>query len=148
MPVAIAGATSGLQVDAVPSVRVSVVRSSESSGQRIVLLVRVEGTGLVLGSYQGRLRYDPTAFVADSSTPGRDGTRYVNAADASRGSIRFAGFTPTGFTSHDAVRIVGRAIKPLAVAQIAADIEVAGDLDGKAIPKAGLLGATAVTGEK
>lgn len=130
-------------------VRVTVVRSSESTMQRVVLFVRVEGVGLVLGSYQGRLSYDPSAFIADSSTPGRDGSRYVNAADAlSRGSIRFAGFTTTGFASTDAMHIVGRAVKPLAMARIVAELEAAGDLEGQPIPKSGLIAATALAGDR
>ena len=148
-PNADARATSVDGVDAAPMVRVTVVRSRESTARRIVLLVRIEGVGLVLGSYQGRLRYDPSAFVVDSSTPGRDGSRYVNAADASsRGWIRFAGFTTTGFTSTDAVRIVGHAVKPLAMAHIAAKLDVAGDLEGKPVPKSGLVAATTVAGGK
>ncbi len=123
----------------------TVVKSAESTDLRTILLVRVDADGLVLGSYQGRLHFDPAAFVADSSIPGRDGSRYVNASDAAKGSVRFAGFTTGGFKNSDAVRIVGRAIKPLASAKIAAELDVAGDLDGKSVPKAGLVPALAVT---
>ncbi|MES2179728.1 MAG: hypothetical protein V4550_17850 [Gemmatimonadota bacterium] len=130
---------------AVPSVRVAVVRAAESTDKRIVLFVRVDGTGLVLGSYQGHLHFDPAAFVVDSAVAGKDGSRYVNPADAPKGAIRFAGFTTSGFTSSDAVRIVGRSLKPLAAAKITAELEVAGDLDGKAVAKASLVSATSVT---
>lgn len=99
---------------------------------------------MVLGAYEGRLQFDPTVLAVDSAIAGRDGSRFVNPADANKGVIRFAGFTPTGFSSVDAVRIVGRALKPIEQAQLTATLGVAGDLNGKAVPKAGLIGASSV----
>ncbi|MDB4917108.1 MAG: hypothetical protein JWM95_4752 [Gemmatimonadetes bacterium] len=133
---------------AVPTARVTVVKAPESTDQRVVLLVRVEGDGMVLGSYQGRVHFDPAAFVVDSTAAGKDGSRYVNAAEAAKGSIRFAGFTTNGFKSADAVRIVGHATRPLASAKIAAELEVAGDLDGKSVAKTGLIAAAGLTAAK
>lgn len=136
-------ATAG-QSRAAPSVRVRLVRARESTALRVVLLVRVEGAGMVLGAYEGRLQFDPGVFAIDSVTAGRDGSRYVNPGDAARGTIRFAGFTPTGFSSTDAVRIVGRALRPIEEARLTATLAVAGDLLGKPVPKAGLIGATTI----
>lgn len=130
---------------AAPSVQVSVVRSPQSTAQRVVLVVRVDGKGMVLGSYEGRLSFDPAAFALDSAIVGRDGSRFVNAAEAKSGAIRFAGFTTNGFTSTDAVTLIGRPLKPLEQSHVMASIRVAGDLDGRAVPKAGLIGATGVS---
>lgn len=127
---------------AAPSVRVSIVRDKPSSGDRITLVVRVEGADMVLGSYEGRVVFDPTVFAVDSAVAGRDGSRFVNPADAPHGTIRFAGFTPTGFTSSTALRIVGRTLAPIARANLSATVSVAGDLDGKPVPRAALIPAT------
>lgn len=127
-----------------PLVRVSVVRSSESSQKRTVLLIRVESEGLVLGSYQGTLTFDAGALKVDSATVGRDNFRFVNANGAASGTIRFAGFTTSGFTGSDAVRIVARATKPIESAKLNALLEVAGDLEGKPVSKAALVSAHGV----
>jgi hypothetical protein len=127
------------------SVRVTVVRSAQSTPQRTVLAVRVDGRGLVLGSYEGNLSFDPAAFALDSAIVGRDGSRFVNAGAAKTGAVRFAGFTTTGFTSADAITLIGRALKPLEQSHVTASITVAGDLDGRKVPKAGLIGATGIT---
>lgn len=127
---------------ATPSVRVSIVRDTPATRQRIALLVRVEGADMVLGSYEGRVVFDPAVFAVDSVVAGRDGSRFVNPADAPRGTIRFAGFTPTGFTSSTALRIVGRSLAPIDRAHLSATISVAGDLDGKPVPRAALIPAT------
>lgn len=125
-----------------PSVRVSIVRDSPTIGDRIVLLVRVEGAGMVLGSYEGRVAFDPSALVVDSVVAGRDGSRFVNPSAAQRGTIRFAGFTTTGFTSSTALRIVGRTLAPIARANLSAVVSVAGDLNGKPIPLTAIIPAT------
>lgn len=127
-----------------PSVRVSIVRAKESNAQRVVLVLRVDGAGLVLGSYEGRVQFDPTVLAVDSAVAGRDGSRFVNSGDAVRGTIRFAGFTPTGFINSDAVRIVGRVRGRLENAKVVATLAVAGDLDGKSVPKTALIGATTI----
>ena len=129
---------------AAPTVQVSIVRAKDSTPLHTVLLVRVEGKGLALGAYEGRIRFDPAVFVVDSATPGTDGSRFVNPADAPKGFVRFAGFTPTGFKSVEAVRLVGHASKSLDAAKLGATLEVAGDLEGKQVPKTGLVHATRV----
>ena len=99
---------------------------------------------MVLGSYEGRMHFDPGALVVDSAYAGRDGSRFVNAEDAKGGSIRFAGFTTSGFTTQDAVTLIARPLKALDQAHVTASIAVAGDLDGKPVPKEGLLGTSGV----
>ena len=141
---AVADAASVADTTRAPSVRVSIVRAKESNARRIVLVLRVDGAGMVLGSYEGRVQFDPTVLAVDSAVAGRDGSRFVNSGDAGRGTIRFAGFTPTGFTNSDAVRIVGRALGRLENAKIIATLAVAGNLDGKAVPKTALIGATTI----
>ncbi len=131
-----------------PSAVVTVVRDKTSTPVHTVLMVRVEGKGMVLASYEGRVRFDASVFAVDSATAGSDGSRFVNAGDASKGVIRFAGFTPTGFKSNDAVRIVGHSTRPIDAAKVTATLEVAGDLEGKPVGKAGLLPATRVESQK
>lgn len=145
----LAGAPAALYAQVVarassPAVRVSVVRAPQSTAQRLVLVVRVDAKGLVLGSYEGQVSFDPTALAVDSAIVSRDGSRFVNAGDAKKGAIRFAGFTTNGFASSDAVTLIGRALKPMEQSHVVASIKVAGDLDGHAVPKAGLIGATGV----
>lgn len=136
----------GAQASATPTVRVSIVRAKESTSAHLILLVQVQGTGMVLGSYEGRLQFDPALLAIDSAVAGRDGSRFVNARDALHGFIRFAGFTPTGFASTDAVRIVGRMLGPVERAHFIATLVVAGDLEGSTVPKQGLIGATTIGG--
>ena len=129
-----------------PTVRVRVVRAAESSAERVVMLIQVEAEGVRLGSYQGQLRFDPLVFGVDSSAAGRDGTRMVNAADAGRGVIRFAGFATTGFTSDVAARLVARVPRSLSAERLSASLEarldIAGDLDGRPLPKAALVSSS------
>ena len=144
---AAAGGVAGSRAEAAvrtvaPSVRVSIVRDAPLTGQRIVLLVRVEGAGMVLGSYEGRVLFDPKVLTVDSAVAGRDGSRFVNPADAPHGTIRFAGFTTSGFTNPTALRIVARMAGPIDRAHVSAIIAVAGDLEGKPVPRAGLIPAT------
>jgi hypothetical protein len=143
-PGALTAAPIAANVALQPTVRVVVVRAQTANPASVVLIVRVEGTGLVLGSYQGQFRFDPAAFAVDSSVAMGDGSRFVNAADAARGIVRFGGFTTNGFTGAEAIRVVGRALKPLEKAGIQAVLEVAGDLFGKPVPKAALIAASGV----
>ncbi len=126
-----------------PTVLLRIVRES-GSADRVVLVLRVEGSGVALGSYQGTVTYDPAVLMVDSATVGRDGFRFVNANNASKGSVRFAGFTANGFTGTDAVRIVARLRGPLENAKLNAMLEVAGDVDGRRIADGALKGAKGV----
>jgi hypothetical protein len=126
-----------------PSVHVRVVRESGAT-DRAVLLVHVEASGVTLGSYQGTMTFDPAVLMVDSALAGRDGFRFVNANNAAKGSIRFAGFTATGFKGTDAVRIVARTKGSIDGAKITATLEVAGDMDGRAIAAVALQGTKGV----
>lgn len=126
-----------------PSVRLRLVRES-ASGDRLVLVLHVEGSGVALGSYQGTMTFDPAVFTVDSAVAGRDGFRFVNANNLAKGSLRFAGFTATGFKGTDAVRIVARARSPLDNAKIVATLEVAGDIDGRRIADSALQGTKGI----
>jgi hypothetical protein len=66
--------------------------------------VRVEaqlGTGQAtkLGSYTGRLHFDPGALEFQQENPIDDGLRLANPAGAAQGEIRFAGASASGFTT-------------------------------------------------
>lgn len=121
-------------------VHVLITRVPGGTAGQIVLLVRVEATGLTLGSYSGTLQFDPAVLAIDSATVGRDGSRFVNAGESGRGMIRFAGFTTNGFGGTEAVRLVGRLRPPGATAHVTGKVEVAGSLEGRTVPAAFLRG--------
>jgi hypothetical protein len=129
------GASSAAQAPAAAKVAVVVVREQEGPGGRVVLNIVIRATDVVLGSYQGSFRYDPTVLEVDSATTVPDGYRVVNTAGAKQGAIRFAGFTTSKFGDDRAVRIVARLRKPIAEARIEASLDVAGDVEGHAIPR-------------
>jgi hypothetical protein len=52
-----------------------------------------------VGSYTGRLRFDPAALVFRSENKINDGLRVSNPTGATGGDIRFAGASATGFTN-------------------------------------------------
>ena len=112
----------------------------------MTLQVHLRPTDLVLGSYQGSLRYEPGSLsIVAVSAPGKDGTRMFNAADSARGVVRFAGFSTSGFTSTEVLTLVVKPMRPLERAGLIAAVDVAGDLDGKAVAKARLIPARGVT---
>lgn len=66
--------------------------------------VRVEvqvGTqqNVKIGSYTGRLHFDPAKLTFRAENPIGDGLRVANANGAPQGEIRFAGAAPNGFTT-------------------------------------------------
>ena len=52
-----------------------------------------------VGSYTGRLRFDPAQLRFRSENPISDGMRVANANGAAQGLIRFAGASPSGLTT-------------------------------------------------
>ena len=139
-----------LAATAVPSVKASIVRRSVSASGETTLAIVVQATELVLGAYEGRFRFQPGSFaVVSAVTPG-DGTRLFNAADTAKGLIRFAGFTVSGngFKSQDVLVLVVRTARSLETAKLAVDLDVATDLQGKAVPASRIIparGLSAVT---
>ena len=139
-----------LAASAVPSVKASIVRRSATASGETTLAVVVQPTDLVLGAYQGRFRFAPGSFaIVSVVSPPNDGTRVVNAADSAKGVIRFAGFTinTTGFRTTDVLVIVVRATRPLDTARLAVDLDVANDLQGKAVPPNRITPARGLSGE-
>lgn len=124
-----------------PLVQASLVRAAKDSSGRTALLVRIEGRGLVLGAYQGTLHFDPAVVSVDSATVPTDGYRLVNANDAAKGIVRFAGFTTDGFAGTEAVRLIVRGT-PLERGAFVLSLDQAGDLDGKVVPAAQLHGGS------
>ena len=126
-----------LAATAVPSVKASIVRRSVSASGETTLAIVVQATELVLGAYEGRFRFEPGSFaVVSAVTPSGDGTRLFNAADTAKGLIRFAGFTVSGngFKSQDVLVLVVRTARSLETAKLTVDLDVATDLQGKAVP--------------
>ena len=136
-----------LAASAAPSVKASIVRRSVAPSGETTLAVLVQPTDLVLGAYEGSLRYRPGAFaVVSVVTPSGDGTRVLNAADTARGLIRFAGFTVSGFKSQDVLVLVVRSARSLDDARLAVDLDVATDLQGKAVPASRITPARGISG--
>lgn len=74
-------------------------RAQPGDEVRVWVRVQIGGeTAARLGSYTGRLRFDPASlrFVGETSID--DGMRVTNPAGAPQGDLRFAGAAPTGFT--------------------------------------------------
>lgn len=79
---------------------VSVDNLNARPGQTVRVRVEVQvGTqqNFRVGSYTGRLRFDPTKLAFRQENPVSDGLRIANATNSANGEIRFAGANPTGF---------------------------------------------------
>ncbi len=81
---------------------ISVDRLNAQPGETVRVRVEVQvGTQQTfkLGSYTGRLHFSPTALQFQAENKISDGLRVSNPANAPKGEIRFAGASPTGFTT-------------------------------------------------
>jgi hypothetical protein len=73
-------------------------RAQPGDQVRVWVKVQIGGeTDARLGSYTGRLRFDPASLRYDSETAIDDGMRVTNPAGAPTGDLRFAGAAPAGF---------------------------------------------------
>jgi hypothetical protein len=139
-----------LATSAVPTVTASIVRRSAAPSGETTLAIVVRATDLVLGAYQGRFHFEPGSFsVVSAVTPPGDGTRVFNTDSASAGVIRFAGYTVNtgGFRSQDVLVLVVRTARSLETAKLAVDLDVATDLQGKAVPANRIVPARGLSGE-
>lgn len=66
---------------------------------RVSVEVRVAATNVKVGSYTGRLAFDPAALQFKGEVAINDGLRVANANGAGTGLIRFAGANATGFST-------------------------------------------------
>jgi cohesin domain-containing protein len=81
---------------------VTVDRLDAPVGATVRVRVEVQvGTqqNFLLGSYTGRLHFDPAALQFQQENPISDGLRIANPANAAKGEIRFAGASASGFAS-------------------------------------------------
>lgn len=139
MALALAGAIAVMD----PSLRAVVQRAPAAADGSVALTVRLEATEMKLGAYQGTLRFTPgTLEVLSVDSPRGDGTRVVNPADSAQGIVRFAGFTVTGFRTDSVLTLRVRPKRALAQSGVRVLLEVASDVDGKALPRAALREAT------
>lgn len=120
-------------------VQASVSVGPFQSGEQVVR-VRVVGQDLALGSYQGRLQFDP-AVLSLVEVVSRDGTQpagefhVVNAEGADAGEIRFAGFAAQGFAGAEMVTLRFRVKQAITPGEVTLEFDVAGTLEGEAVPK-------------
>jgi hypothetical protein len=80
---------------------VTVDNLNAQPGQTVRVRVEVQvGTqqNFKLGSYTGRLRFDPAKLEFKQENAISDGLRVANPLNAGQGEIRFAGASATGFT--------------------------------------------------
>lgn len=81
---------------------ISVDRLDAQPGQTVRVRVEVQvGTqqNFKVGSYTGRLHFSPATLQFQAENKINDGLRVANPANASKGEIRFAGASPTGFAT-------------------------------------------------
>ena len=81
---------------------VTVDRLDAPVGATVRVRVEVQvGTqqNFLLGSYTGRLHFDPAALQFQQENPISDGLRIANPANAAKGEIRFAGASASGFAT-------------------------------------------------
>ena len=131
---------------AAPSVKASIVQRGGANPGEFAVTVRLQPIDLTLGSYQGTMRYTPGSLaIIAATTPKGDGTRVVNVADSAKGIVRFAGFTVSGFATQDVLTIVVRPARKLEDANLSADLQVAGDLNGVSVPKDRLIPARGIS---
>ncbi|HWO87637.1 MAG TPA: hypothetical protein VNL98_00645 [Gemmatimonadales bacterium] len=79
---------------------ISIDNLSARVGQTVRVRVEVrvgEQSDFRVGSFTGRLRFDPTKLGFREENAVNDGLRIANARNAAAGEIRFAGANPTGF---------------------------------------------------
>lgn len=80
---------------------VQVDNAEAQPGAQVQVFVRVQmgtETSAKLGSYTGRLEFDPAILAYKSEVKINDGLRVSNPAGADAGEIRFAGAAADGFT--------------------------------------------------
>lgn len=80
---------------------VQVSQTDAGTGDEVQVFVRVQlgtGTDAKLGSYTGRLAFDPAYLAFKSESRINDGLRVSNPGEAGAGEIRFAGAAAAGFT--------------------------------------------------
>jgi Cohesin domain len=81
---------------------VTVDRLDAPIGATVRVRVEVQAAaqqGFLLGSYTGRLHFDPAALQFQQENVINDGLRIANPANASQGEIRFAGASASGFAT-------------------------------------------------
>jgi len=94
---------------------VQVDNAQAQPGDQIHVFVRVQlgtASSAKVGSYTGRLKYDPEALAYKGEVQINDGLRVTNPAGAASGELRFAGAAAGGFadlTLYEAVFEVKKA---------------------------------------
>jgi len=95
-------------------------------GDLVHVWVRVQvgaGTDARLGSYTGRLRFDPAGLRFEQETAIDDGMRVTNPAGAPTGDVRFAGAAPAGFQNLTLYEATFEVMKPDYMDQLRLEME-------------------------
>lgn len=118
------------------TVQVIIQQDRQVSGEAAVFVVRVVGSGVPLAAYQGRITFAPgTMEVLSVVTPDAvDGDyRIVNATDASKGLIRFAGYSTGTLASTEAFRISARLRDGVSTLKLEGALDVAAEGAGQSM---------------
>lgn len=137
--------TGGLVLQATARVQTVVDVGPAGSDGIVPVTVRTVTTGVVLGSYQGTVRFAPGSVrLVQAATPrGGDATRLLNAADTASGLIRFAGYTVRGFRHDTVLTLRVRPIRPIGAMTFVAALDVAADSAGTRVPRDRLIPSSA-----
>jgi hypothetical protein len=119
-------------VEDVPPLEEGSVRATvfTEPGPITVTTIRIDANALELGAYQGRFTFDAEALELLEVTMPEGDFRFVNTNEASRGEVRFAGFTVTEFESPVALELRFKQVRDLDLNDLSVDLEVVGDVVG------------------
>lgn len=117
----------------VPGARVAVIRDDGEPGTGpATYRILVDAKGLQLGSYQGEIRYESSAFHVEAATGSDSASVFVNSEP---GRLRFAVFSPTGIVHRTAVVLTAIDRTTTGPANLTASLGAAGTVDGRSLPR-------------
>ena len=121
-----------------------VIREAGVTPGESILTVRVHGTGVEVGAYQGEVTYDPKVVtVVATALPEAEGEyRVLNAAEVGR--IRFAAFTAAVLKEEVALRLTVRLSGAWSAAAVRATLEAVGNQEGAALAESAFRSTSAI----
>ncbi len=131
----------------VGKVQVMIQQDTRVTGDSAVFVVSVVGVGVPMASYQGTVTFNAAALKVDeAATPHAVSGefRIINAANASTGTIRFAGFATENFSNVEVFRIIGHFKPGKLPLNMVGSLDVAGEVSGSAIRASNLRSSDAV----
>lgn len=123
-----------------PNVQVSVsFRVGSYAGGAQTVALRLTGRQGRVGSYQGRLEFDPAVLgiveAGMTDAEGGEDLGILNAQEADSGRLRFAGFSAKGFEVRDILKLRFRSSRPLHAGDLRLILDVVGTVNGQEVPE-------------